>query len=91
MGVRCLLKYFALAASVQVGFLTFCVLVRYKSMFLYIYWPWVWLGEQLFGTGGAGGHAMAGAAILGGLLGFVAYSILASVILCRYQMRGRVP
>jgi len=91
MGAKCLLKYFALSTGVQVGLLALCVLVRYKSVFIYIYWPWMWLGEQLFGAEGAGGHAMAGAPTLGGLLGLVAYSLLAGVIICLFKVRRRAP
>jgi hypothetical protein len=91
MGAMCLLKYIAVAASVQVGIIAIGILAHYKSVFLDIYLPWLWLGDQLFDSGGSGSHAMAGGAILGGLLGLVAYSILASVIICLFKARRRVP
>jgi hypothetical protein len=91
MSAKCFFKYFAAALGLQVGLLILSMWFYYVGVFIYIYWPWMWLGEQLFGAEGAGGHAMAGDAILGGLLGLVAYSLLAGVIICLYKVRRRAP
>jgi hypothetical protein len=90
MSIKCFFKYFAFALGVQIGLIILSVWFYYVGVFLFIYWPWLWLGDQLFGPGGAGGHAMAGSAILGGLLGLVAYSILAGVIICLFKARRQV-
>ena len=90
MSAKCFFKYFAAALGLQIGLIILSVWFYYVGVFLFIYWPWLWLGDQLFESGGAGSHAMAGGAILGGLLGLVAYSILAGVIICRFKGRARV-
>lgn len=91
MSAKCFFKYFVFAISVQVGLIILSMQFYYVGVLLIIYWPWLWLGEQLFDSGGAGGHAMAGSAILGGLLGVVAYSLLAGVLLCRFKVRRQSP
>ena len=87
MTALCLIKWGLLAALAQIGIIALSVLARSKTAFLYIYLPWMWLVEQLAGPEGSGGHAMAGAATLGMLLGFVGYSLLASVIICQLKSR----
>ena len=91
MSAKCFFKYFVLALGVQVGLIILSMQFYYVGIFLIIYWPWMWLGEQLFGPSGAGGHAMAGDAILGGLLGILAYSILVGVVFCRIRGRRQIP
>jgi hypothetical protein len=91
MSAKCFFKYFAIALGVQVGLLVLSMWFYYVGVFLYIYWPWVWLVDQLAGPPGPESHAMAGAVILGGLLGFLAYSLMAGVIICLYKARRRVP
>jgi hypothetical protein len=91
MSAKCFFKYFAAALGVQIGLLIVSMYFYYVGVFLYIYWPWVWLVDQLAGPPDPGSHAMAGAVILGGLLGLVAYSLLAGVIICLYKVRGKAP
>jgi hypothetical protein len=91
MSAKCFFKYFAVTLGVQVGLIILSVWFYYAGILLVIYWPWLWLGDELFGPGDAGGHAMAGTAILGALLGLVAYSLLAGVIICHFKVRRRVP
>lgn len=89
MSAKCFLKYFAAALGIQVGLIILSMWFYYVGVFLVIYWPWFWLGHQLFDSGGSASHAMAGGAILGGLLGLVAYSLLAGVTICLFKVRRR--
>ena len=89
MSIKCFLKYSAVAAGVQIGLLLLSLWIYYLGFFLYIYWPWVWLVEQLTGPEGPASHAMAGTVILGGLFGFIGNSVLAGVIICYFKGRPR--
>lgn len=51
----------------------------------WIYWPWVRLVEKLAGPPGPASHAMAGATILGGLIGLIGNSLLAGVVICYFK------
>jgi hypothetical protein len=90
MSAGCFLKYAALAAGIQVGLVLLSTLVYFVGAFVYVYAPWVWLVEWAAGRGGPASHAMAGAQIVGGLLGFVAYTLLGGFVGCRLGGERRV-
>ena len=86
MSPKCFLKYFAIAFGVQIGLLALSLFVYYLGAFLYVYWPWMQLVEYL--TGENGGHAMAGTAIVGWLIGMTFYSSLVGIVTC-YVRQGQ--
>jgi hypothetical protein len=86
--MRRFFKYFAAAVGVQVGLTILSMWIYYLGAFLYIYWPWAWLADQLLGPGG---HATAGTYILGGLIGLIAYALLSGVVICVFKNRPRTP
>ena len=86
MSPKCFLKYFGIAIAVQLALLVLSLFIYYLGAFLYIYWPWMQLIGYL--TGENGGHAMAGTAIIGWMIGMIFYSLVVGVVTC-YFRQGR--
>jgi hypothetical protein len=90
MKFTCALKYFFLFLGLQIAVDAVFILMPLelrKTFFETLYNTWLNIGEAI-SPSGPGGHAMAGGAILGFLIGMIVYSLVPALIVCFFKSRS---